>query len=271
MRAPPLPAPCSSTAPAAPSPRSAPLPPDLPAKPGWVDTPARHLLRSCKAHRAHHPRTWTPPRSIPSASPTSARPPSWDRATGVFHHERHRSAVPPHGPPWWRPSRATRLPRPRSPHARGRPTLIFRLCKLAWILGEVPGAWRPRRRRSSPRHRGQLEANLKLTDDAVHATDVTNASRTMPTTSTRGADSPLKAFGIPEAIFPRCALFRQLRHNGEPGACPGHPHLRRGGRPAGGALRPVLLPCGQAKNTYGTGCFRSCTPGMRPARVSTAS
>jgi len=31
--------------------------------------------------------------------------------------------------------------------------------------------------------------------------------------------------------------------------------LRYCGRPAGGALRAALLAAGEAKNTYGTGCF----------------
>ena len=128
------------------------------------------------------------------------------------------------------------------------PDAYFSASKLAWISGEVPGA----RARAEA---GELAASAPWTAGSSgssptgpsHATDVTNASRTMLYNIHERRWDPVSAGALrhPRGHSSRGApLFRQLRRNGEPGARPGHPHLRRGGRPAGGALRPVLLPCG---------------------------
>jgi glycerol kinase len=114
--------------------------------------------------------------------------------------------------------------------------------KIAWILENVEGA------------RARAEAGdlvFGTTDSwvlwnltggirgGVHATDVTNASRTlfMDLKTLQWDEEILGAFGVPASMMPEI-LLRGLRHRrgAQPaarGADRGHP-----GRPAGGHLRP---------------------------------
>ncbi len=99
----------------------------------------------------------------------------------------------------------------------------------------------------------------------VHATDVTNASRTMlmDLRDARLARAEPGADGHPARAAARDPLLeRGLRRGGRHGARRpagrGHPR-----RPAGGAVRPDLLRRGEAKNTYGTGSFLLVNTGER--------
>ena len=84
------------------------------------------------------------------------------------------------------------------------PDAYFSASKLAWILGEVPGA--RARAEAGELAFGTVDSWLiwKLTYGAVHATDVTNASRTMLYNIHENRWDPflLELFGIPEAILP---------------------------------------------------------------------
>ena len=81
----------------------------------------------------------------------------------------------------------------------------------------------------------------KLTRGRVHATDVTNASRTMLFDIRRldWDETLLQALRIPLHAAGRPPEQRRLRHLQHPGR--GNSHRGRGGRPAGRAVRPVLL------------------------------
>ncbi len=86
-----------------------------------------------------------------------------------------------------------------------------------------------------------------LTKGQVHATDVTNASRTLLwNLKTRDWDARLlKLFGVPRAILPEVRDSRGDFGHTDPmllGAADTHPG--RGGRPAGGKLRPGLFRAG---------------------------
>ena len=77
--------------------------------------------------------------------------------------------------------------------------------KIRWLLDEVPGA----RRRAEGGHLafGTVDSWLlwKLTGGAVHATDVSNASRTLCVNLHTGEwdDEMLALLGIPRALLPR--------------------------------------------------------------------
>jgi glycerol kinase len=142
----------------------------------------------------------------------------------------------------------------------------FSALKLRWLLENIPGA------------RGQAEAGeimfgnvdtfllWKLTDRGVHATDVTNASRTqlMDLQTLEWDAELLRAFGIPRQVLP------EIRSSSEIYGCVAHGPLK-GVAVAGilGDQQAALVgqTCfrsGEAKNTYGTGCFLLMNTGERP-------
>jgi glycerol kinase len=100
----------------------------------------------------------------------------------------------------------------------------FSATKIAWLLDTVPGA--RRRAEAGELAFGTVDSFLlwRLTGGAVHATDATNAARTMLFDIKRGVwDAELLAlFGIPVAILPEvkdcAALFGETapEHFGRP-------------------------------------------------------
>lgn len=139
--------------------------------------------------------------------------------------------------------------------------------KLAWLLDHVPGA----RRRAA---RGELAFGTvdswllwKLTDGRIHATDVTNASRTLLCDLRRGDwdEELLGILRIPRAVLPEIRSCSEVY--GEVSSIPalcgvpiagvaGDQHAALFGQ---GCFRP-----GMAKNTYGTGCFMLLNTGEKP-------
>lgn len=135
----------------------------------------------------------------------------------------------------------------------------FSASKLHWILENIPGA-RAKAERGELLF-GTVDTYLiwKLTRGQVHATDVTNASRTMLYNihTLRWDDELLRLFNIPQQMLPEVkdsqADFGRT-----------HPEI------FGGVSLPICAVCGDqqsslfgqlclepgmVKNTYGTGCF----------------
>ncbi len=116
--------------------------------------------------------------------------------------------------------------------------------KLRWLLDHVPGA----RRRA---HRGELAFGTvdtwllwQLTGGRIHATDVSNASRTLLLNLHTGEwdDELLRTLRIPREVLPTVRASSEVY--GEVSALPalrGRAHQRRRRRPAGGPFRPGLL------------------------------
>ena len=143
----------------------------------------------------------------------------------------------------------------------------FSALKLAWLLDEIPGA-----RASAERGDalfGTMDCWTIWNLTGRHSTDATNAARTqlMDLRTLQWDEELLRLFNIPRACLP------EIRSSSEVfGACRGG--LR--GVPLAGALgdqQAALLgqACvrpGDAKNTYGTGCFLLMNTGETP-RVST--
>ena len=144
----------------------------------------------------------------------------------------------------------------------------FSATKIAWLLDEVPGA----RARAE---RGELAAGTidawllwNLTGGAVHATDATNASRTM--LMDRGSFAwdreLLEAFRVPAAILPRIepcdAVFGVARGDLLGGEIPVRAMM---GDQQAALFGQRCTEPGMAKNTFGTGCFMLLQTGTRPA------
>ncbi len=130
--------------------------------------------------------------------------------------------------------------------------------KLQWILDNVPDA------RAQAAHGalafGTVDSWLlwQLTSGRVHATDVSNAARTMLFNVHSNSWDPelLQALNIPEGLMPQ--VLPSAAHFGdiEPGLL-GHaiPVGGMAGDQQSALFGQACFSAGMAKNTYGTGCF----------------
>jgi glycerol kinase len=144
----------------------------------------------------------------------------------------------------------------------------FSATKLEWMLDHTPGT-RARARKGDLAF-GTVDAWLlwKLTGGAVHATDPTNASRTLlyDIRRLRWDDGLAELFRVPHAVLP------DVRPSaGDFGATRGVPGLRDGIpiRGVAGDQQSALfgqgcVSAGGLKNTYGTGCFLVLHTGAAP-------
>jgi len=140
--------------------------------------------------------------------------------------------------------------------------------KIAWLLDHVPGA----RARAG---RGELAFGTvdtwllwKLTGGRVHATDVSNASRTLCLNlATVDWDAPMCAMlDVPHEVLP--VVVDSAGVCGETvdlGWLPaGVPIAGIAGDQQAALFGQACFTAGAAKNTYGTGCFALLNTGDRP-------
>ena len=132
--------------------------------------------------------------------------------------------------------------------------------KIRWILENVPGV------RAMAEAGDALFGNIdtfllwNLTggpNGGVHVTDVTNASRTQLMSLDTLAWDPetLATFGIPAAMLPRIASSSQVYAHVAAGPLAGVPLAGDLGDQQAALVGQTCFAPGQAKNTYGTGCF----------------
>ncbi|HTT97360.1 MAG TPA: glycerol kinase GlpK [Rhizomicrobium sp.] len=131
----------------------------------------------------------------------------------------------------------------------------FSATKLQWVLDHVPGA-RARAERGELCF-GTIDSWLiyKLTGGKVHATDVTNASRTMllDLKSLEWDDEMCALFGVPAAMLPE---VRDCAGDfGVADALGGIPIRGVAGDQQAAAFGQACFKPGDVKSTYGTGCF----------------
>jgi len=149
----------------------------------------------------------------------------------------------------------------------------FSATKLAWLLDTVPGA-----RASAERGElafGTVDSWLlwKLSDGRVHATDASNASRTLLFNLREGAwdEELLRLFRIPVAVLPEvrdsAGDFGPVAA-GLPGA--GAPIRALVGDQQAALFGQACLKPGLAKATYGTGAFLLLNTGAEPVRSKNA-
>ena len=149
------------------------------------------------------------------------------------------------------------------PTFRARTGLVldpyFSGTKIRWLLDHVPGA-RARAERGELCF-GTVDSWLlwRLTGGAVHATDVSNASRTLCFDIARQEwDGELAAaLGVPMAVFPQVRPSAGvLGETVATGPLPaGIPVAGMAGDQQAALFGQACLARGAAKNTYGTGCF----------------
>ena len=181
----------------------------------------------------------------------------WDRATG---RAVHRAVV-------WQDRRTAEVCAQlkadgHEPEITSRTGLIidpyFSGTKVAWILDHVPGA-RARAERGELLF-GTVDSYLlwRLTGGKVHATDATNASRTLLFNIHTGAwdDALLRILRVPRSMLPE--VRDSSAHFGDSAAdLLGGVIAIRGiaGDQQAATIGQACFAPGMMKSTYGTGCF----------------
>jgi glycerol kinase len=190
----------------------------------------------------------------------------WDRATG---RPIHRAIV-------WQDRRTA--PACAALRQAGHAALIaartgllidpyFCATKIGWILDTVEGA-----RAAAEAGRlafGTVDSWLlwRLTGGRVHATDATNASRTMLFDIRTGAwdDELLDLFGIPRALLPDVRDCSGLFGHADPAILGGAvPIMGIAGDQQAAMVGQACFTPGMVKSTYGTGCFLLLNTGDAP-------
>ncbi len=148
----------------------------------------------------------------------------------------------------------------------------FSATKVAWILDHVPGA--RARAEAGELAFGTVDSWLiwNLTAGRVHATDATNAARTMLYDIGAGCwDSDLCAlFGVPMALLPEVRDCAADFGSTDPALLGGAIAIRgvAGDQQAATVGQACFTP-GMMKSTYGTGCFALLNTGTQ--RVSSTN
>ena len=244
-------------------------------QPGWVEhdpmeiwaTEKRALMEA--VDQAH-----IDPRRIAAIGITNQRETTilWDRATGE----------PVHNAIVWQCRRTAPLCDQLKARGLGETVTektgllidaYFSGTKIRWLLDNVPGV----RERAE---RGELCAGTvdswliwKLTGGAVHVTDYSNASRTMLfNIHTLDWDGELcRELEIPMGLLPRPVANSEVYGavaEGIPGleSLAGIPICGSAGDQSAALFGQACFAPGQAKNTYGTGCFTLMNVGGTPVR-----
>ena len=138
------------------------------------------------------------------------------------------------------------------------PDAYFSASKIKWILDNVEGA-------RADAEAGKLAFGTvdtwliwTLTQGRVHATDVTNASRTMLYNIHELRWDPwlLDLFGIPASLLPDVRPSSgEFGRTASTGIVPNVPICGVAGDQQAALFGQCCFEPGQAKNTYGTGCF----------------
>ena len=143
----------------------------------------------------------------------------------------------------------------------------FSATKLRWLLEEIPGA-RARAERGELLF-GTVETWLlwKLTGGKVHITDYSNASRTMlfNINTLQWDEEILRELNIPCGMLPEPRPSSAVYAETEPTLLGGAiPICGAAGDQQAALFGQTCFRPGEAKNTYGTGCFLLMNTGERP-------
>ncbi|HUN42122.1 MAG TPA: glycerol kinase GlpK [Acetobacteraceae bacterium] len=204
------------------------------------------------------------PRDLAAVGITNQRETTllWDRATGA----------PVHNALVWQDTRTESLVaeyasdggQDRFRAQTGLPLAsYFSALKLRWLLDNVPKA--RGRAEAGDLAFGTVDSWLLWHLTGQHVTDVTNASRTqlMNLATLQWDDALLAVFGIPRAVLPRIvpssAVYATAR-----APLDGVPVAGILGDQQAALLGQACCEPGEAKNTYGTGCFLLMHTGTTP-------
>jgi glycerol kinase len=146
------------------------------------------------------------------------------------------------------------------------PDAYFSASKLAWLLDHVDGA--RARAEAGELAFGTVDSWLlaRLTEGEVHATDVSNASRTMLFNihDLDWDDDILAEFAIPRGVLPQVVPTSGVIAEARVPALAGVRIAAMAGDQHAATFGQTCFEIGQAKNTYGTGCFMMLNTGERP-------
>ena len=141
--------------------------------------------------------------------------------------------------------------------------------KIAWLLDNVPGA--RARAEAGELLFGTVDSYLiwRLSEGRVHATDATNASRTLLYDIHRGDWDPelCRTFDVPESMLPRvqdCADDFGSMDARYLGAT--IPIRGVAGDQQAATVGQACFEPGMLKSTYGTGCFALLNTGRQPVQ-----
>ncbi len=143
----------------------------------------------------------------------------------------------------------------------------FSATKIEWILKNVKGAMAKAKKGKLCFGTTDSWVLWKLTGGRTHATDYTNASRTMlfNIDSLKWDDGILRRFKIPAAILPEVkkssGIFGRTVRIGR--LTPGIPISGVAGDQQAALFGQTCFEPGSIKNTYGTGCFVLLNTGRR--------
>jgi glycerol kinase len=139
--------------------------------------------------------------------------------------------------------------------------------KIRWILGQVPGA--RQRAEAGDLLFGTIDSWLiwHLTggpQGGIHVTDVTNASRTllMDLRTLDWSPDVVAALDLPAGLLPRIASSSEV-YGTATGALAGVPISGDLGDQQAALFGQTCFSAGEAKNTYGTGCFMLLNTGTQ--------
>ena len=237
-------------------------------QPGWVEHDPEDIWRSVTSALAQAT-AGIAPSSIAAVGITNQRETTvlWDRATGKAAH---------HAIVWQDRRTADRCREleaagkgPRLRELTGLPIdPYFAGTKLAWLLRHVPGA--ADAARTGALAFGTVDSYLvwRLTGGAVHATDVTNASRTQlfDIRALAWSDELLELLGVPRALLPQVVPSSGPvgTTRGVPGLPDGLPIAGIAGDQQSALFGQACFAPGDAKCTYGTGAFILMNTGDAP-------
>jgi len=236
-------------------------------KPGWVEHDAQEIwatqagvaaevLQKVRAH----------PTDVAAIGITNQRETTvvWDRATGkpvcnAIVWQDRRTA------PTCDRLRAQKLDRVIQKKTGLVVDAYFSATKVQWMLQNVKGL--KARAAKGELAFGTIDTWLlwNLTGGKVHATDASNASRTMLYDIRKGDwdDELLKIFGVPRSMLPEVrdssGLFGETSLLGD-----SIPVTGIAGDQQAALFGQVCVKPGMVKNTYGTGCFMLMNTGPKP-------
>jgi glycerol kinase len=138
--------------------------------------------------------------------------------------------------------------------------------KIKWILDNMKGA--KEKARKGELLFGNIDTWLIWNLTGEHVTDVTNASRTMlMNLKTLDWDNDiLKVMGIPRSMLPEIRSSSEIYGNIKTGDLQGIPVSGDLGDQQAALFGQTCFKVGEAKNTYGTGCFMLLNTGEKPVR-----
>jgi len=242
-------------------------------QPGWVEHDANEIWRRTEeVIEAAMKNKGLRPGDLAAIGITNQRETTvlWDRATG---HPIYNALV-------WQDTRVgsyvAELERNSGPDRLRAKTGLplatyFSGLKIRWMLDNVSGA--RKRAEAGEILFGNIDAYLlwKLTGGprgGIHLTDCTNASRTqlMNLETLDWDDELLEVIGVPRQILPGIAASSQVYGSVTLDALKGVPVAGILGDQQAALVGQTCFGSGEAKNTYGTGCFLLMNTGEKPVQ-----